>query len=183
MIGPVLALIPARSGSKRLPQKNKLLLGGLPLIEWSIRAAKASTRIDDVIVSTDDPEIAEIAVKAGARVPFMRPAHLATDEATSVDVVLHALAASETAYHGFVLLQPTSPFRTGKDIDGVLTMAEDRQADAVISVCEVDHSPLWTNTLPPDHSMAGFLKDDVRGVRSQQLPTYYRLNGSIYFCQ
>ena len=111
----ILALIPARGGSKRLPRKNVLPLGGKPLIVWSIDVAKDIPEICDILVSTDDSEIAEISKKAGALVPWLRPADLATDDSSSIDVVLHALnwyEREKQTIHGILLLQPTSPFRS-----------------------------------------------------------------------
>jgi len=179
----VLAIIPARGGSKRLPRKNVLPLAGKPLIVWSIEAALASVYIDKTIVSTDDAEIAEISRIAGASVPFMRPPELASDTATSADVVMHALDYLDSQndhYDYSVLLQPTSPLRTNTDIDAALELCIEKDANSIISVCETDHSPLWENTLPPDHSMVGFINESIAKLRSQDLPTYYRINGAIY---
>ncbi len=111
----ILAVIPARGGSKRLPRKNIRPLGGIPLIFWSINAAKGISEICDILVSTDDPEIAEVTKNTGALVPWLRPRELATDTAQSVDVCLHALEWYEKEkgkVDGLMLLQPTSPFRT-----------------------------------------------------------------------
>ena len=178
-----LAVIPARGGSKRLPRKNIKELHGKPMIAWTIEAALRSEYLDDVVVSTDDREIAAISEKCGANVPFIRPAELAGDTARSVDVLLHAIAhfKNELATHFdyVVLLQPTSPLRTSKDIDGAITLLANRGADAVISVCEVVHPPHWSNTLGEDGNMKGFLPRSI-SRRSQDFPPYYRLNGSIY---
>jgi len=166
-----------------LPRKNVLPLAGKPLIVWSIEAALASVYIDKTIVSTDDAEIAEISRKAGASVPFMRPPELASDTATSADVVMHVLENldSQNDYYDYiVLLQPTSPLRTNTDIDAAFELCIEKDANSIISVCETDHSPLWENTLPPDHSMVGFINESIAKLRSQDLPTYYRINGAIY---
>jgi len=182
----VIAIIPARGGSKRLPRKNVLPLAGKPLIVWSIEAALASNYIDKIIVSTDDAEIADISRTAGASVPFMRPSELASDTASSADVVMHALdylESQEDYYDYIVLLQPTSPLRTSADIDAALELCIEKNANSIISVCETDHSPLWENTLPPDHSMVGFINENISKLRSQDLPTYYRINGAIYICK
>jgi len=179
----IIAIIPARGGSKRLPRKSVLPLAGKPLIVWSIEAALASAYIDRTVVSTDDTEIAEIAKAAGASVPFMRPPELASDTACSADVVIHALDYLESQkdhYDYIVLLQPTSPLRTSADIDAALELCISKDANSIISVCETDHSPLWENTLPPDHSMIGFINENIAKLRSQDLPTYYRINGAIY---
>ena len=181
----VLAIIPARGGSKRLPRKNILDLNGKPLIAWTIEAALKSKYIDKTIVSTDDKEIADISTKYGAEVPFIRPAHLSTDTASSIDVVFHAvefLKKNNEQYDIVILLQPTSPLRTTKDINKALEMLNNK-TKAVISVCETDHSPLWSNTLPEDHSMKDFIRPEMRNMRSQDLPKYYRLNGALFISE
>ena len=174
-----LAVIPARGGSKRLPRKNVLDLAGKPLIAWTIEAAKNSKYIDKFIVSTDDQEIKTVSEQYGAEV-LTRPGELATDTATSVDVVLHAINAQNKSYDYVVLLQPTSPLRTAQHIDEAIELLFEKNAKAIISVCETDHSPLWSNTLPEDGSMDNFIREEVKGKRSQDLPTYYRLNGAVY---
>lgn len=131
----VLALIPARGGSKRLPRKNVLPLAGRPLIAWTIQAALEVGGIDDVVVSTDDPEIAEVSRAAGALVPFRRPPALASDEATTLDVVWHALAELGDRHDWLVLLQPTSPLRTAADIAGALDLARRRNAPVTSIAC------------------------------------------------
>lgn len=184
MTDNVLAIVPARGGSKRLPGKNIKLLHGQPLINWTIKAAHDARCISTVVVSTDDNRIAEIARKAGAQVPFIRPAALSDDKSTSVSVMLHALhelAQLGQQFDWIVLLQPTSPLRTGQHIDDAFSVLTQKESDAVISVCKTEHSPLWCNTLPDDDSMLNFLPESVnKGKRSQDLPDYYRLNGAIY---
>lgn len=178
----ITALIPARGGSKRLPRKNVKLLGGRPLIAWSIQAAHASKYIDDVIVSTDDIEIKTVAKSYGAQVPFMRPESLSNDHASSFDVIKHAITTLGLGQdkHLIVLLQPTSPLRTANEIDQALELFLSKNANGVVSISETDHSPLWSNQLPNSLSMAKFIRSEVKGKRSQDLPTFYRLNGSIY---
>lgn len=181
-----LAIIPARGGSKRLPRKNVLDLGGKPLIAWTIEAALGCAYLDELMVTTDDVEVAEVAKGYGAAVPFLRPAILASDTATSFDAIKHAIEFYRDElgkrFDYVVLLQPTSPMRSSKDISDAIGMLAHKGADAVISVCEADHSPLWMNTLPPDRSMAGFIRDEVKNKRSQDMETFYRLNGAIYIC-
>jgi CMP-N,N'-diacetyllegionaminic acid synthase len=176
-----LAVIPARGGSKRLPRKNVLPLHGKPLITWSIEAAHQSRCIDEIVVSSDDSEILEISQQHGART-IKRPYHLARDASTTFDAIKHAVENCET-YDYIVLLQPTSPLRTADQIDEAIELLVRNSADAVVSVCEMDHSPLWSNTLPPDGNMEGFLNEALLGKRSQDLETYYRLNGAIYICK
>ena len=122
MIGKkkLLAVIPARGGSERIPKKNILNLSGKPLISWTIEAALASKYIDDVVVSTDDNEIFTIAKKYGAKVPFIRPDKFSSNHASSISVVLHVidfLQKVNESYDYIILLQPTSPLRTVKNID------------------------------------------------------------------
>jgi len=181
LVSKYLAIIPARGGSKRLPNKNILDLNGKPLIAWSIEAAKKSKYIDEIVVSSDSNEILEIAQKYNVKT-IKRPDELATDTASSVDVVKH-VAENYPGYEYVVLLQPTSPLRNKKHIDEAIELLEKKNADAIISVCEMDHSPLWSNTLPESLSMKNFLREDVKNKRSQDLPTYYRLNGAIYICK
>lgn len=177
-----LGIIPARGGSKRLPRKNILDLAGKPLIFWSIEAGKKSKYIDKVIVTSDDEEILNISEKFGAEV-IKRPDKLASETATTIDVIRHTIDSLKNKYNFIILLQPTSPLRNEKHIDEAIELLKVKKADAIVSVCEVDHSPLWSNTLPEDGDMSNFLKDDVKNKRSQDLPTYFRLNGAIYICK
>jgi CMP-N-acetylneuraminic acid synthetase len=178
----ILAIIPARGGSKRLVGKNIIDLNGKPLIAWSIEAGLGSKYVDDLIVSTEDKEIAKIAKEYGAEVPFVRPYLLSLDETSSMDVVLHAVSFMQKKakeYDYIMLLQPTSPLRDSEEIDSAVELLFEKDADAVISVCKTDHTPLWSNTLPKDLNMSGFLPKQSQ-KRSQELPEYYRLNGAIY---
>jgi len=181
----ILAVIPARGGSKRLPGKNIKRLGDKPLIAWSIEAAKRSRYLEDVIVSTDSVEIALRAEQYGANIPFIRPPELARDHTSSVDVVLHALKTLQQRgehYDYVLLLQPTSPFRTAHHIDESIEMLFEKKADAIVSVCESEHNPIWSNPLPENLSLEGFLPERYINARTQDLPTYYRLNGALYLC-
>ena len=176
-----LAIIPARGGSKRLPRKNILDLCGKPLISWSIEAALKSKYISKVVVSSDDEEILNISSNFGADI-IKRPYELANDTATTFDTIKHTIDNSEN-YDYIVLLQPTSPLRNENQIDEAIELLEEKQADAIVSVCEMDHSPLWSNTLPKDGNMKNFLRDEVLNKRSQDLEKYYRLNGAVYICK
>jgi CMP-N-acetylneuraminic acid synthetase len=181
-----IAIIPARGGSKRLPGKNLLEIAGKPLIAWTIEAALNSDIFDRVIVSTDSKEIADAASSFGAEIPFMRPAEISTDKSTTVEVFNHALKnignPDDGLYTHFACLQPTSPLRIADDICGAAKMMESKNADAVISVCRNEHSPLWSNILPEDKRMDSFLQKNIQKTPSQELPAYYRLNGAMYFC-
>lgn len=173
-----LAVIPARAGSKRLPGKNIKDLKGQPLISWSIEAALKSKYIDKVVVTSDNDEILDIASSYGSET-IERPDELASDLSTTAGAVKHVIENSES-FDYVILLQPTSPLRTAKHIDEAIELLELKRANAVISVSEVEHSPLWCNTLPDDGSMSGFISEAVKNFRSQDLPVYYRLNGAIY---
>lgn len=174
----ILAVIPARGGSKRLPRKNILNFAGKPLIAWTIEAALKSKHIKRVIVSTDDAEIAEIAIKFGAEVPFLRDARLATDEVSTVDVILDLLSRISGNYKYIALLQPTSPLRTSRHINESIEELGDN--DAIISVVETEHPIEWCNILPIDRSMNNFINNSAKNKRSQEFPERYRVNGAIY---
>ena len=175
-----LAIIPARGGSKRLPRKNVLDLCGKPLIAWSIEAGLNSQYIDKLVVSSDDDEILATSENFGANT-IKRPDELASDTATTFDAIKHTIDNLES-YDYIVLLQPTSPLRTEKHIDEAIELLESKNADAVVSVCEMDHSPLWSNTLDDSLSMKDFLRDEILNNRSQDLEKYFRLNGAVYVC-
>jgi CMP-N,N'-diacetyllegionaminic acid synthase len=181
-----IAVIPARGGSKRLPGKNLRMLAGKPLIGWTIEAAIESGIFDRVVVSTDSWEIAVVAAQFGAEVPFMRPEELALDDTPTIEVLIHAalelMAGRESQYTHLACLQPTSPLRTADNIREAVNLLREKQADAVISVCKSEHTPLWSNTLPPTLSLDGFIPENIQKIPSQQLPAYYRLNGALYFC-
>lgn len=181
----VLAIIPARGGSKGLPGKNIRPLAGKPLIAWTIEAAKSSEYIDKIIVSSDSQEICQIAEQHGAEVPFIRPAELATDHAKGTDVILHAvdwLEQNDEYFDLILVLQPTSPLRTTSDIDGALAHYAETGAKSVVSVCKTDHHPWWSNTLPANGEMIDFIPAKAQKNR-QELPEYYRLNGAIYLSE
>lgn len=182
-----LAIIPARSGSKRLPNKNIKELYGKPLIAWSIEVGLQSKYIDNVVVSTDSQEYANIAKKYGAEVPCIRPQNLSQDSSTTFDSIKHMIDfytdELNKRFDYIVLLQPTSPLRTSQHIDEAIELLIKKQANSIVSVCQCDHSPLWSNTLPSDESMENFLNPQILNLRSQDLPTYYRLNGAIYIAK
>ena len=176
-----LAIIPARGGSKRLPRKNILNLCGKPLISWSIEAGLKSKYIDKVVVSSDDTEILNISNELKVQV-IKRPDELASDTSTSFDAVKHAIDNLES-YEYILLLQPTSPLRNENHIDKAIEILEEKNADAVVSVCEMNHNLLWSNTLDDSSSMEGFISDNLLNNRSQDLKKHYRLNGAIYLCK
>jgi len=173
-----LAIIPARGGSKRLPKKNILDLNGKPLIAHTIEASLKSRYIDKVVVSSDSEEILNISKKFGADI-IKRPNELADDTSTTFDAIEHTINNLKK-YDYIILLQPTSPLRNNIHIDEACELLENKRADAIVSVCEMEHSPLWSNTLDKNLSMDNFLKDEIINKRSQDLEKYYRLNGAIY---
>jgi len=176
-----LAIIPARGGSKRLPRKNVLDLNGKPLIAWSIEAGLNSKYIDKVVVTSDDDDILNLSKSLGVEI-LKRPDCLASDTATTFDTIKHVI--EEVAnYDYIILLQPTSPLRDALHIDEAIELLENKKASAVISICKMDHSPLWSNTIDKSLSMVGFLKDEVLNKRSQDLEKYYRVNGAIFICK
>lgn len=173
-----LAIIPARGGSKRLPNKNILDLKGKPLIAHTIEASLKSKYIDKVIVSSDNDNILNISKEFGADT-IKRPDILANDTSTTFDAIKHTIENTEK-YDYIILLQPTSPLRDENNINEAIELLEEKKADAIVSVCEMEHSPLWSNTIDDTLSMKNFLKDEVINKRGQDLEKYYRLNGAIY---
>jgi CMP-N,N'-diacetyllegionaminic acid synthase len=178
-----IAIIPARSGSKGLKDKNIKLLNGKPLIAYTIEAALSSCVFDDVVVTTDSEAYAKIARKYGAAVPFIRDERLSGDTATSYDVVVDVFnKLREKNYDNLMLLQPTSPLRSSEDIKNALQLFLNKKANAVVSMCEVDHSPIFTGMVSDDLNIDGFIKEGT-SYRRQDLPRYYRINGAIYLAK
>ena len=177
-----LAIIPARSGSKGLQDKNIKNLQGKPLVAYAIEAALSSKIFDTVMVSTDSEKYAAISKKYGADVPFLRSIKTASDTATTWDTVLEVIDSYETAgkhFETITVLQPTSPFRLASDIINAYETMLRNAASTVVSVCECEHSPLICNTLCDDLCMDGFLSL-MDNKRRQEQKKYYRLNGAIY---
>lgn len=183
----IVGLITARGGSQVLPGKNVRPLLGKPLIAWTIEAAQACPRLSRLIVSTDDPEIAAVARRYGAQVPFVRPAELAQDTSSHISVVEHALGWLREK-EGFLpdyllLLQPTSPLRTAADIDGAIGIAVAGRARAVVGVCEAANHPAGLKRLTPDGAIVDFYPPPAGYVRRQDLPVVYAVNGAIYLAR
>ncbi len=177
-----IAIIPARSGSKGMRDKNIKLLNGKPLLAYTIEAAIKSEAFEIVFVSTDSPKYEEIANEFGADVHFLRSEYNSSDEASSWDVVREVIQRFEEEgkiFDEIMLLQPTSPLRTFEDIRKAIRVMSEKQAKAVESLTEMDHSPLWANTLPEDGNMDEFF-NKYSSMPRQALPKYYRENGAIY---
>jgi CMP-N,N'-diacetyllegionaminic acid synthase len=178
-----IAIIPARSGSKGLKDKNIRLLTGKPLMAYSIESARDSGCFSEIMVSTDSAEYQRIAVEYGANVPFLRSSETSTDTAGSWDVVREVLdgyAKMGRRFDSVCLLQPTSPLRTAEDIKLAYEKYSENNADAVTSVCEAEHSPLWCMTLPENQSLKEFREQSRGNAPRQKLAQYYRLNGAVF---
>jgi CMP-N-acetylneuraminic acid synthetase len=179
----ILALIAARSGSKRLPNKNKLLLGGRPLISWTIDVAKEVDEFCEIIVSTDDKDILTIAKNSGVLAPWIRPSNLSDDTASLVDVALHAISWFEINLYeidAVMLLQPTSPFRSKNIIDKALALFKDNPKVPVISVTSIDKSFHWAMKMQENGFISPVESLKEINTRSQDLEKTYILNGVIY---
>lgn len=180
----IVGIIPARSGSKGIPNKNIKSLAGRPLIYYSIQAGLESRLLNRLLVSTDSPEIADIAKGYGAEVPFIRPAELAQDDTPQLPVLQHAVVYLEETEHYkpdiIVALQPTSPLRRGEHIDAAIDMLIKTRADRVVSVCEAEHSPYWMRRVGADGRLIPILADSDTYTRRQDLPLVYRFNGAVY---
>lgn len=179
----MVAVIPARGGSKGVPGKNIKDLGGKPLISYTIEAAILSNVFERIIVSTDSNEIAEQSLKDGAEVPFIRPAELAGDLSSSDDVIIHTikfLIKNGNSVDEICKLQPTSPLRTQEHIRQAYQLFVEKKADFLVSVCECEHSPLWAGTIGEDLRLDNFITEEAKRACRQDLQAYYRLNGAIY---
>ena len=174
----LLALIPARGGSKGIPRKNIRPFCGKPLLQWSIDSALKAACVDQVVVSTDHPEIAKVAKDGGAEVPFLRPAELATDTAPGIAAVLHALEQLPQV-NDVLLLQPTSPLRTSADIEAIVALRQQAGRESAASITTSGKHPAWMYRLSQDQLLESLLQLDGAHCR-QQLPPAYVLNGALY---
>lgn len=181
----ILGVITARGGSKGIPGKNIKPIGGKPLIAYTIDVAKKSNLITHLIVSTDDEEIASVAKKYGAEVPFMRPKELAQDKTPHLPVMQHATEFMEKklgiTFDYLVILQPTSPFRIAEDLDGTIQKLIDEKADSAVSLVQVanDEHPVKAKKLEGDKVLA-YCMEEPEGIRRQDLPPAYRRSGAVY---
>lgn len=181
----VLGIIPARGGSKGIPQKNIALLAGRPLIEYTFDAAKESKLIDRLIITTDNEEIADLAKKNNVEVPFLRPKELARDDTPTLPVIKHAVDFMEGKL-GYVadiiiILQPTAPLRKARHIDEALNLLINSDADSIVSVVKVPHqyNPYFTMKIMDD-KLSFYKKEGIGLTRRQDLPKTYSRNGAIY---
>ena len=174
----VLCLIPARGGSKGLPNKNIKSFLSKPLIEWTIEIALQCEFIDKVIVSTDSDEIAYISSKAGADIPFKRPSNLALDTSPAINVVMHALKYLDK-YDHVVVLQPTSPLRSLDDLNSAFNLYINNESDSLVSICKASKHPSWSYFLGPSNELIPFDSSKNYICRQDFVPTYF-LNGAIY---
>lgn len=181
----VLGIIPARGGSKRVPRKNVRLLGGKPLVAWSIEAAMAARNLSHVLVSSDDDEVLKIAAEYGSDVPLRRPPELATDTSLAIEFVMHALRSLEKqgkpAFDAVAIIQPSSPLTTSADIDGVLDLLAQSGAQSAVSVMEVDHAlhPLKLKVMQEDRLLP-FLEEERGRMAAHELPKLFVRNCSVY---
>lgn len=176
----VLAVIAARGGSKGLPRKNVLDLGGRPLVAWSVEAGRGTRTVDRLILSTDDDEIIAAARAAGCDVPFKRPPELATDTAAIADAMIHALDHVGEDFDYLVLLQATSPLRTAEDIDAAVAICHHSGASSCVSVAAPAKSPYWMVRIAEDGTLGRLLEPPPEADRRQDLPPAYAFNGAVY---
>jgi len=175
----VLCLVVGRGGSKGLPRKNVLPLCGRPAVAWTVAEAVKSKYLDQVIISSDDQEIVDAAVAAGAEAPFLRPKELSTDTVDINPVILHALENCDDDYDYLALLQATSPLRTVQDIDQCIELMHESGAPTVLSVHETSAPPHQTFTVQPDGCLKTVIGDRLENLRRQEIPTAYQLNGAV----
>ncbi len=177
----ILAIIPARGGSKGVPGKNIRLLNGKPVIAWTIEAAHNANYLDRVIVSSDCEAIIHTAQTYGCETPFVRDAQLAQDHTPMMDVIFDAIHRCP-GYEWTVLLQATSPLRQADDIDNAIRCCIEHNAHSCVSVCKAQENPHWMYTLSPDNKMQPLMKENT-STRRQDLPDFYSLNGAIYIAR
>ncbi len=180
----MLALIPARGGSKGLPDKNIKMLAGKPLIAHTIEAARQARRIERVVVSTNDPAIADVSRAFQAEIPFIRPASLATDSARAIDAYIYSLEklnlGNAQPYEDCIVLLPTSPLRTAEDIDQAVDLYREKRADSIISVCEAMPPPTWAKKIDSDGVLRDYFPLSDALLNRQQIAKAYMPNGAIY---
>ncbi|MGE7672168.1 cytidylyltransferase domain-containing protein [Lysinibacillus sp. NPDC094403] len=175
----VLGIIPARGGSKGIPYKNILEIIDKPLIAYTIESALASKYLDEVIVSTDCKKIAEVSIRYGAKIPFLRPKHLATDKAKTIDAILHTINKLEENFDYIVLLQPTQPLRKTRHIDEAIEIIIDNSYKSLLSVTKVNEHPILMRTIEEDNKLVPIINVNST-VRRQDFKDVFIVDGSIY---
>jgi CMP-N,N'-diacetyllegionaminic acid synthase len=180
----ILGIILARGGSKEVPRKNLLKIGGKTLVELAIQSANESEFLSRTIFSTDDLEIFKVAESAGAYLPFLRPSDLAQDNSSTFSVVKHAVdwlkSNEDWKADIIVILQPTTPFRTGKHIDDVIQLMIKENADSAITVKKPDYPPFWMLELDSNQKLTNIIKDGNKFLRRQDTPEVYQPAGLVY---
>ncbi len=181
----VLAIIPARGGSKRVPGKNKRLFAGKPLVSWVVEAALKARRLDRIVVSSDDDDILEIADKYPTILSIQRPTEISGDESLAIEYVRHALTSLKTydgsVYDTVAILQPSSPLTRPIDIDSTIELLEESKADSSVSVMQLDHAihPAKLKVLQKDR-LYPYLEDENGRMAAHELPTIYVRNCAVY---
>lgn len=180
----MLAIVPARGGSKGVPGKNIKELCGKPLIAYTIDEAKKSQIIDRLVLSTDDEQIAKVSEKYDIEIPFMRPPKLSQDSSLAIDNYIYTLdrlnKEFKTQHDEFIVLQPTSPFRLASDIDAAISLFYEKNADSVISVCEAPHPPTWSKRMDPSGRLKSYFEMKSDNKNRQEIESAYIPNGAIF---
>ncbi|MBW9146121.1 acylneuraminate cytidylyltransferase family protein [Clostridium sp. CM027] len=177
-----LAIIPARGGSKGIPNKNIMAISGKPLIAYTIESGKKSKYIDELIVSTDSEVIKVIAQQYGAKVPFLRPEELSNDTSKSIDVVIHSIdfyKKNNVSFDYVILLQPTSPLRTFKHLDESIEKVIESNSTSLVSVCEAYENPVLMRSIE-NEKLKEVISFEGTNIRRQDLPAFYIFNGALY---
>jgi len=180
----MLAIIPARSGSKGIPFKNIKILHGKPLIVWTIESALKAKNVDRIIISTDDEDIANVCKDTGVEIPFMRPKELSKDNSLAIDNYIYTIERLNTDFNSnykeFIVLLPTSPLRNSIDIDGAIELFYKKKADSVISCVEMSHAPLWAKKICKNGKIENYFNIEIDNKNRQELEPAYIPNGSIF---
>ena len=180
----MLAIIPARSGSKGIPFKNIKILHGKPLIVWTIESALKANNVDRIIISTDDEDIANVCKDTGVEIPFMRPKELAKDNSLAIDNYIYTIERLNTDFNSnykeFIVLLPTSPLRNSIDIDGAIELFYKKKADSVISCVEMSHVPLWAKKICKNGKIENYFNIEIDNKNRQDFEKAYIPNGAIY---
>ena len=176
----IIGLIPARGGSKGILRKNIKFLAGKPLLAWTIEVARQCKHLDEIVVSTEDKEIASIALELGANVPFLRPKKFALDNSPTLDLVLHFINNNISHFDWILLLQPTSPLRIIEDINGIIKFCDNKNISSVVSISEVKEHPFMMYRCNSENKLFKIIDNQSKIIRRQDFPKIYKTNGSMY---